>query len=402
MENTIKNNKVAFIFEDKETRQDTVQYSNIFTNIFGYLKRSSNDIIVISSNNRISEIYEIAISCDTIIKVIPTHKVKSLYENDFDFKNKIIIIEDFLSSITSLNCELNRVLTSVKNNAARMIMINYIDEGMIDKDILDLMNCFCEFESYNKERKYNKAEINDLIGNNVCVYTKGNTRYELIDEYFSKEFLVPNEIAPSNVNINKEVIQRNDEAIIDDDIANFLSQESNKSVQTNDTNPVSDNIEKETENMHAPEEFSIKIDELENHSNSSQFYTGDAEKKQIKENKVYENSKQKSQRKYGSANTAKNKEVMGNYNLTIILVAALGFFGAHRFVNGKVKTGLLMIITLGGCGIWWIIDIIVVATENFRDIDNVKIKREKPVFKNVGDIVAIIILTLSILMSLTQ
>lgn len=53
--------------------------------------------------------------------------------------------------------------------------------------------------------------------------------------------------------------------------------------------------------------------------------------------------------------------------LLCILLALIGVFGVHRFYVGKVGTGILMLLTAGGLGIWWIIDIILIATMQFRD-----------------------------------
>ncbi len=47
----------------------------------------------------------------------------------------------------------------------------------------------------------------------------------------------------------------------------------------------------------------------------------------------------------------------------------LGGLGIHRFYVGKVGTGIAMIFTLGGLGIWVLIDIIMIATGSFTDID---------------------------------
>ena len=41
-----------------------------------------------------------------------------------------------------------------------------------------------------------------------------------------------------------------------------------------------------------------------------------------------------------------------------IICFFLGVIGIHRFMVGKIGTGVLMIITLGGCGIWALIDFI--------------------------------------------
>ena len=41
----------------------------------------------------------------------------------------------------------------------------------------------------------------------------------------------------------------------------------------------------------------------------------------------------------------------------LILCILLGGLGVHRFYVGKVVTGILMILTLGGLGIWTLIDL---------------------------------------------
>lgn len=56
-----------------------------------------------------------------------------------------------------------------------------------------------------------------------------------------------------------------------------------------------------------------------------------------------------------------------NYIVAVVLVWLLGFLGAHRFYAGKGFTGFLQLITLGGFGIWWIVDIIWVTAGGFTD-----------------------------------
>ncbi len=48
--------------------------------------------------------------------------------------------------------------------------------------------------------------------------------------------------------------------------------------------------------------------------------------------------------------------------------------GVHRFYVGKIWTGILVLLTIGGLGIWTLIDIIVITTQNFKDSDGLKIK----------------------------
>ena len=53
--------------------------------------------------------------------------------------------------------------------------------------------------------------------------------------------------------------------------------------------------------------------------------------------------------------------------ITILFAVFLGGLGVHRFYVGKIGTGILQLITLGGCGVWTLIDIIMIATGNFKD-----------------------------------
>jgi len=58
----------------------------------------------------------------------------------------------------------------------------------------------------------------------------------------------------------------------------------------------------------------------------------------------------------------------------LILCILLGGFGVHRFYVGKVGTGIVMILTLGGLGIWTLIDLIMIAVGNFKDSNGLPIK----------------------------
>lgn len=60
--------------------------------------------------------------------------------------------------------------------------------------------------------------------------------------------------------------------------------------------------------------------------------------------------------------------------VTLLLSLFLGTLGVHRFYVGKIGTGILQLITLGGCGIWTLIDIIMIVTGNFQDKDGYAIK----------------------------
>lgn len=55
--------------------------------------------------------------------------------------------------------------------------------------------------------------------------------------------------------------------------------------------------------------------------------------------------------------------------IALALGIPLGVFGAHRFYVGKVGTGLLQLCTLGGCGLWWLYDMILIFTGAFTDAE---------------------------------
>ena len=63
-----------------------------------------------------------------------------------------------------------------------------------------------------------------------------------------------------------------------------------------------------------------------------------------------------------------------NYLVTLLLCFFLGSVGIHRFYVGKVGTGILMLFTAGGFGLWTIIDFLVIIFGNFKDKDGLKIK----------------------------
>jgi TM2 domain-containing membrane protein YozV len=56
-----------------------------------------------------------------------------------------------------------------------------------------------------------------------------------------------------------------------------------------------------------------------------------------------------------------------------LLCFLLGIFGAHRFYVGKSGTAVLQIVTLGGLGIWALVDLIMIIVGAFTDKNGNKI-----------------------------
>ena len=53
--------------------------------------------------------------------------------------------------------------------------------------------------------------------------------------------------------------------------------------------------------------------------------------------------------------------------VALLLCFFLGVLGVHRFYVGKIGTGILQLVTLGGLGIWALIDFIMIVMQKFTD-----------------------------------
>jgi len=58
---------------------------------------------------------------------------------------------------------------------------------------------------------------------------------------------------------------------------------------------------------------------------------------------------------------------MKSKSTTLIISIFLGELGIDRFYLGYTGLGILKLITVGGFGIWWLIDIISIATGKMKD-----------------------------------
>lgn len=58
----------------------------------------------------------------------------------------------------------------------------------------------------------------------------------------------------------------------------------------------------------------------------------------------------------------------------LLFLLFLSPFGIHRMYVGKVGTGILFFLTMGGFGIWWLIDLILLIVGSFTDADGAAVK----------------------------
>ena len=62
-----------------------------------------------------------------------------------------------------------------------------------------------------------------------------------------------------------------------------------------------------------------------------------------------------------------NISVNSRWLVTLLLCIFFGYLGVHRFYTGHIASGILQLITGGGLGIWWLIDLILIIVGQFKD-----------------------------------
>ena len=126
------------------------------------------------------------------------------------------------------------------------------------------------------------------------------------------------------------------------------------------------------ENLETPQNNNNedKIENTQEENNQNEVVSG-----------FYDNSQQNQQQTQGfqqQQNTQQQapQNTGGKSKLVAILLSILpsvltgGFVhGIHRLYLGYVGIGIIQILTLGGCGIWTIVDLILLATDKLKPAD---------------------------------
>jgi len=73
--------------------------------------------------------------------------------------------------------------------------------------------------------------------------------------------------------------------------------------------------------------------------------------------------------------TTKPQDEKNRWVIVLILCWFAGVLGVHRFYTGHTGIGIAQLLTLGGCGIWTLIDLIIILSGNFKDADGNLIKQ---------------------------
>lgn len=60
---------------------------------------------------------------------------------------------------------------------------------------------------------------------------------------------------------------------------------------------------------------------------------------------------------------------------TLLLCIFVGIFGVHRFYTGHIAIGIIQLLTAGGCGIWTLVDLIMIVTDNYKDANGLPLRK---------------------------
>src|ERR1700687_84011 len=63
---------------------------------------------------------------------------------------------------------------------------------------------------------------------------------------------------------------------------------------------------------------------------------------------------------------------------TFWLSLVLGAVGADRYYLGSAVLATLKLVTVGGFGVWWLVDVVLVLTDRIHDVEGRLVKRPRP------------------------
>ena len=86
---------------------------------------------------------------------------------------------------------------------------------------------------------------------------------------------------------------------------------------------------------------------------------------------------QQQQPQWGMQQPYQQMGMQKDWLTTLLLCIFVGILGVHRFYTGHIGIGVVQLLTFGGCGIWWLVDLIMIATGTFTDSNGL------PLVKNV-------------------
>lgn len=65
-----------------------------------------------------------------------------------------------------------------------------------------------------------------------------------------------------------------------------------------------------------------------------------------------------------------------SWTTTLLLCVFLGGLGAHRFYVGRTGSGIAQLLTGGGCGVWALVDLVMIITGRFTDAEGRPLMRD--------------------------